>query len=171
MNEKTVNPPKAKPKKWLSIIARYGFVFLLGYLVHPPASGLKRYDSGAEANWMPDEASDGISLNYGVPFAPFFCYEFDISEKGFVAFAEARGKVLQEIEEPVGVRRYLAYYIRRNEFRHRGDYEEAERLYAAITRPRISDGLYYQKIGPGDDLTVYVYDRVRGRAFVVSVSR
>ena len=124
---------------------------------------------------MPEGASDGIRFNYGTAFIigpPFYCYEFDISEDDFVSFMRERGKELKEIEEETYVRRYLASYVRRNEFYHEGNIDESISKYRDLTEAKITNGLINTlREEHGDHEYTYANDRDRGRAFIYLQSR
>jgi hypothetical protein len=133
----------------------------------------------ASVSWLPEEASDICYYrSYG-----FTAYEFDISEQGFLDWAESRwaGWDVQPIEEPVSVTRYRSRtdsdppydWDAANDLMDE-DPEEWERQYyarRAIYNASISHGFYYgHETGNGGGVQV-AYDSEKGRAYVHSTPR
>ncbi|MCF6312105.1 MAG: hypothetical protein L3J39_06615 [Verrucomicrobiales bacterium] len=138
--------------------------FIAGYAPHTCSESFgTRVQS---ASWLPPGATDGAFYRGGtlvIIGPPYSHYEFSISETDFKSFATDRGKKLEEIIEPVYVRRYLDRFIRKEDFRMNGDIDYDS--YNEAVGVTINNGLiwsYYFE----DESYVIAFDRSLSRAFI-----
>jgi hypothetical protein len=152
----------AKPVAGLA--ARLLAAFLLGYSFH--ACSEKYGVNVASARWMPKGASHGAfyhSFTLIIIGPPRYLYEYDISEEDFAAYLKTFGKKPKDIVDPVYVRRYLAGFIRAEDYVKDGQVDGLR--YAAATGVTITNGLVWQHSFE-DTSSTYAFDRDRSRAFI-----
>jgi hypothetical protein len=144
---------------------------LIGYLALTESEGAEHVDA---VSWLPREAGD---ISYYRSYM-FTAYEFSISERGFLAWGQARGWDVKPIREIVTVPRYsrllrkppMAMSEHPTE-EERSRYDQAMFDYIESMRVSVDDGYKDgRRQGNGGGFIV-AYDRRTGRAYYQSNPR
>jgi hypothetical protein len=137
--------------------------FAIGYSFHGCSEKFgTQVDS---ASWMPPGATDGAFYTgptAGIIGAPYFHCEFTISESDFRSFMADRGKEIEEIDDPIYVRRYLERFVREEDFKRGRSFDRD--AYDAASGITISDGLFWRHEFE-DQSYIYAFDRSKSRAY------
>jgi hypothetical protein len=95
------------------------------------------------AEWMPNGATSGAFAQGGSALAfgpPVYFYEYNISEKDFLAYLESKKWEPSEIIEPRYIHRYLRHFS--DPVAIQGSLDLPERLRSSVGIT-VSNGLYY----------------------------
>lgn len=157
------------------------FVWLLGLVISfalgasVPSCAPQGSIGVFKAGWMPEGASDGAFAHGGtsIIFSPAaYFYEYTISEADFRKEANRRNWPLEEITEPIHVRRYLTQYIRQEEFLQSPKATDTDGLdaYWKAIHAKVEKGLIYRH-QIANRITVFAYNRTNRRAYLFLTTR
>lgn len=139
------------------------------WFVHGVHLGLTQVETGESlpsVNWLPDSASNVSFYRSYMNTA----YEFDIDEESFRQWARWD---IAEIEEPVGLSRYLRFSTPRPQEPPNPTQQQLEKLAQEYSRRGVTirNGLYYGYTQDNGGGVWVAYDRSAGRAYFQSAPR